>query len=307
MSLSAYVRSDEAPAFNIIFRVLAPVVFIVLAASFFYSIGFDWVVQEIWFTTVFYCVLRLLFILVFDRVYLINWMKEVFIWLSSTGLTWLIYKYFIENKSNLLPEPQELKNEFWIIIILFIYSLLNRIDLDNAKTKLRKLNYLNKNYLSFKCKFGVVISRNSPDMLCESLIYAVLLCENFNRPKVIRAIEHIAFPRFAKTLGPMQVNTLKRLNDSDCIEQGSKIIARSYIDAIEYANQTLKVGEVFNPYTNRYHMKYLQYRIAANYNKDDQYVEAITEMHDQLLENVYPTFLPKQRQRSVSDWYLDEE
>lgn len=307
MSLSAYVRSDEAPAFNIIFRVLAPVVFVVLTASFFYSVGFDWVVQEIWLTTAFYCLLRLLYILVFDRIHLINWMKEAFIWLTSTGLTWLIYKYFIENKANLLPEPEELKNQFWIIIILFIYSLLNRIDLDNTKTKLRKLNYLNRNYLFFKSKFGILISSNSPDVLCESLIYAVLLCENFNRPKVIRAIEHLAFPKFAKTLGPMQVNTVKRLNDLDCVEQGSKIISRSYIEAIEYAKQKLKADEDFNPYVNRNHMKYLQYRIAANYNKDNEYVEAITEMHDQLLENVYPTFLPRQRQWSMSDWYLDED
>lgn len=305
MSLSAFYRADDAPAFNLLFRLLAPVIFVVLTSSVLYSFNLDEFVKDIWLVTLFCCALRITYILIFELSDLVNWKKEIFTWVTTTLLTWVVYSYFIENKSNLLPESSELKNQFWIIIILYIYSIMNSLEFNNSRSKLRKLKYLQKNYAFFKNKFGSIISNNSPDVLCQSLIYAVLINENFNRPKIVRGLEHLVFPLFSKTLGPMQVTTTKRLSDNESVNQGSKIIAEAYLEALTYAKKNVSEGTSFNPFTNSWHMEFLQYRIASKYNRDDDYVRSVNEMHNQLLEYYYPTFLPRQATENTSDYYLN--
>lgn len=305
ITLTAFVKSDDAPAFNLFFRVLSPIVLIILFASLFYSFGYDHYVQNIWVVTLFYCVGRFLFILIFERVHLINWMREAFIWVSSTGVSWIVYEYFIQFKTNLLPQPEELKNEFWVLLILFIYSVFNHIEFNGNATIKRKQNYCKKAYKHHKERFHSIIKVESVDTLSESLIYAILLYENFNRPKLIRMVERITFPHIAKSLGPMQVKTETSLSDFDSVRQGSARVVESYLKALKIGQEKAALREAnFNPFMDSSHMRFLGYKVASDYNKDDSYVDGVTEMHEQLIENIYSTFKPLETPYDRSDMYF---
>lgn len=305
VTLSAFVKNDDAPAFNLIFRVFSPVVLIIILASTFYSVKLDSYVHNIWMVTLFYCLGRLIFILIFDRIFLVNWVREFFIWSTSTGISWLIYEKFIKFKSNLLPQPENLTNEFWILLILFVYSALNKIEINSDATVKRKLQYLRKAYSLNKKKYHSIISSQSPDVLCESFIYAVLLYESFNRPKFIRAIERFTFPHVAKSLGPMQVKTDKMLTDYQSVNEGSARVVKSYLQALKMAKERSAEKSVeFNPFTESRHMSYLQYKVAAEYNRDDSYVEGLREMHDHVIENLYPSFKAREIRIDWTDYYI---
>lgn len=305
ITLTAFVRSDDAPAFNLFFRVLSPLVLIVLFASIFYFIGYEKYVENIWAVTLYYCVARVLFILIFERIQLINWIREIFIWLTSIGISWIIYEYFIRFRTSLLPQPEELKNEFWILVILFIYSVFNKIEFNGGATIKRKQKYCVNAYKNNKEEFDSVIKEHSVDTLSESLIYAILLFENFNRPRAIRVLEKIAFPHIANSIGPMQVKTEVRLSDLDSVRQGSSRVVKSYLEAVQNGKEIAARKEIeFNPFTEYNHMKYIQYKVAADYNRDDNYVQGVTEMHDQLIENIYTTFKIKEIRMNWADFYI---
>lgn len=305
VTLTAFVKNDDAPAFNLIFRVFSPLVLIIILASIFYSLKLDKYVQNIWLVTLFYCLGRFIFILLFDRIFLVNWVREIFIWVTSTGISWIIYENFIKLKSNLLPQPENLTNEFWILLILFVYSALNQIEINSNATIKRKQQYLRKTYALNKKKYHSIIASQSVDSLCESFIYAVLLYESFNRPKLIRTIEKLTFPHIAKSLGPMQVKTDKMLTDYQSVTEGSARVVRSYLQALKMAKERAAEKEVeFNPYTESRHMRYLQYKVAAEYNKDDSYVDGLSEMHDHVIENLYPSFKAREARTDWADFYI---
>lgn len=137
-SLSVFVERDEAPAFNFLFRVLGPIVFIVLLSAMFYSFDWDNFVNGIWRVVIYHLAFRLTFNIARGRALLLNWMQEVFIWVSSIGGAWLLYDNVIKVREYLLPDPQAITNELWLIVALFIYAAFNNIEISSEGTEKRK-------------------------------------------------------------------------------------------------------------------------------------------------------------------------
>jgi hypothetical protein len=129
VTLSAFVRADEAPAFNLAFRVLGPIVYITMAASGLYLVKLDRYVADIWLVAAYYCAARAAYIFIFDRVRLVNWRREVLTWSAVVGGSWLLYGTIISNRESLLPEIKDLKNQFWILLILFLFTAFNNVRL----------------------------------------------------------------------------------------------------------------------------------------------------------------------------------
>jgi len=295
ITLSAFVTKDEAPAFNFLYRVLSPSIIIILIASVLYSFGADKYVLNIWIVTFFYYVLRQVYIFGFSRAFLVNWKKELLLFSLSVALSWVIYEYFLQQKSSLLPDVSDLKNQFWILIILFIYSLLNNMDLEQDGSEKRKQKYLKSQYDENRKKYHQLISANSDEILLESYIYAILLYENFNRPKLIRKIERLVFPYLSSSIGPMQVKSTTRISDRESVKLGIEIINEVYRTSMEEGKIKAKEkGKEFNPLNDESQRQWLLYKIASKYNKDDSYVRGVVEMHDSLIENIYPQLSPKQ-------------
>jgi hypothetical protein len=294
-TLNAFIQRDGAPFFNLLFRILGPVVFIVLAASLLYAIGFDRYVNKIWLVILYYYISRFLFVLGFSRLSLVNWGRELFQWIASTGLGLLVYVSIVKYKSNLLPEPNELKNQFWILLMMFLYASLNNIRLDQGSTVKRKTNYLRKIYLDNKNHYEIIISSSATDPLSESIIYSILIYEQFNRPKLIRILEHIVYPWGSKSLGPMQVTVNHRVSDNESVQLGIERIMTLYKDALLSGQQkALLKNKSFDPLNNPSHLNYVVYIVASGYNKDDNYLSGIREMHSMVIEYLYPNLKFKQ-------------
>jgi hypothetical protein len=90
LTLDLLLKRDEAPAFNFVFRVLGPVVFVIFAACVLYWAGLDRYVRDIWLVILYSFVFRLLFNLSFGRVLLLNWQREALLWIASIGLGWVL-------------------------------------------------------------------------------------------------------------------------------------------------------------------------------------------------------------------------
>src|SRR5207248_1276317 len=121
------LRRDEAPAFNFIFRSIGPVIVVVIAAAFLSAANMERYVTNIWLSVVYYFAGRWLFNVSLGRWRLINWKRELLLAMTSTGITWLVYEQFLRHKQSLLPDAQSMTNEFWLLIILFVYAALNKM------------------------------------------------------------------------------------------------------------------------------------------------------------------------------------
>src|SRR5690242_8304857 len=76
LTLDIFLKRDEAPAFNFAFRVLGPVVFLMLAACILYWLQLDRYVRNIWLVVVYSFAFRLFVNLAFGRFLLLNFRRE---------------------------------------------------------------------------------------------------------------------------------------------------------------------------------------------------------------------------------------
>lgn len=289
LNLSTFARTDAAPAFNLLFRVVGPAVFITIAATALYAFGLDRYVTNIWAVIAFYCLGRLAYIVSFGRVRLVNWPREVLIWTISIGGGWLLYGQIISARETLLPEIKDLKNQFWILLILFVYAAFNSARFSTDGTVRRKTDYLRHSYATSRAKYGSEIGSMTTDALSESLAYSVLMYEQFNRPRWVRLIERMVFPWASQSLGPMQVKTSSRITDTESVRIGVQHLMTLYAAAFTDGSEKAALkSQQFDPVTNPSHRHFVIYKVASGYNKDDHYLSGIHEMHEQLVELLYP-------------------
>ncbi len=283
ISLSVFVKKDEAPAFNFLFRVLGPIVFVVIVAAVFYWLNWDRLVEGIWRVVLYHLAFRLAFNLVLNRALLLNWGREVLIWATSLAVVVPLYGYVISVRQYLLPDAQSVTNELWVIVVLFIYSTLNNIQLKPEASAKRKGRYLRNSYKALQSKYHNVVEYEAPDLFAESIIYTIMVYESFNRPRAVQFVEHLLFPWYSRTLGPMQVKTKNRLSAVESVRLGARRVAASYQRARKHV-------ELYPNYeaTGELSDDQVLWEVAAEYNRDDNYVRDIRELNSMVLERFYP-------------------
>ncbi len=282
VSISTFAKIDEAPAFNYLIRVLTPVIYLIITATILYSLNQDQFVRNFYLVSVYYIGIRLIFNLATERGILLNWRKQFFYWVSIVLLSYLVYDKIISVKSNILPDFTTLANELWIIILIFLYQIFNKLKLSNDGTMKRKDMYLEKMVLSFQKKFGHIINEKIENDQIKAMVYSILLIENFNRPKIIRWIEYLTF-YFSKkpyTLGIMQFKSNTYINDNESVILGVNKIQNGF----QHAKK-----EYYSGLKEQYYSEYdLKKELISLYNSGDQYQEDISEMMDLILKKFYP-------------------
>src|SRR5258708_37428119 len=83
MQLSVLYRPDEAPAFNFLFRAVAPLVAVTLYAAILYWLGFPSLVTHIWIVVPLTFAVRIIYNVVLARFALLNWSYQLAIALIS--------------------------------------------------------------------------------------------------------------------------------------------------------------------------------------------------------------------------------
>lgn len=216
VQLSIFARQDEAPAFNFILRTASPVVFIIVVSAIMYAVGADNLVRGIWHVVLFYYIFRAIFNIAFGRARLINWKPFISQGVIAVWLSWVLYDKFILTKRYIVPDAETLANNLWFVIILFLYSVLNRVQTSSEGTRRRKLRYITERYSTFRREYGDLISRAAVNEYIKHLAYAIMIYENFGRPRILRSIEML-IPRIALTRGIMQVRSTERITDKQSV------------------------------------------------------------------------------------------
>lgn len=277
--LSIFRETNEAPAFNFVIRVLTPAIYITILSTIFYTLGLDYLTKNIYLIGVYYVLFRGIFNIVINRAKLINWPKYFLYALSIVLLSYFVYTKFIVTKTNILPDFNNMANELWIIIILFLYNLLNKVELSDKRFEKRKNNYLKIQFERVDSKYSSIINKETEHPRLRQLALAIIIYEDFNRPKLFRIIEYVNYflTRKPHTLGIMQVNTSRYIDDKKSVTLGTRKLVRDY--------QTLKPDyqtSVSSLNFYQYGDELFQQKLIEKYNPDMSYVYEILQLTNEI-------------------------
>jgi hypothetical protein len=279
MEISIFVKTEEAPALNFLIRVLTPVVYIIITSTILYYFRLDKYVWNIFLVNIYYVVFRLLFNLITNRGLLLNWYRQFLYWGAIIVISFFTYDKLIKVKTNILPDFTTVANELWIIILIFIFQVTNNIRLSQDGTFKRKQNYLKSRLSYFKTLYGKLIKEATKNEALEAVVFAILIYEDFNRPKVARVIENIK-QRLTKkphTLGVMQVKSDKIISDLESVKLGTAKVVNAYQ---QYLDKLTKEKGEFYEYS-------AYYEIIANYNGGSSYQTEVADLISIIKENFY--------------------
>lgn len=262
---------DRSPFFNILFKSFTPVLLTYILAYIFSYFSFNYLNKNIYMIVVYYFTFRFIFIVVVGRVKLTNWYKLIVIMLLSLAMTYIVYDRLIVDSIYLLPTEQEIATAMWLGIIAFIYKIINETPFLRENTGPRIEPYLKNNYINFKHSYGHIIDTEVRNDIESSLVYAILIYENFNRGKLFRAFEKLLFfTGKIKTTGIMQVQSNDYLSDTESVILGTQKLLNKYRSELsEYVTD----DEMHNHYS-------ALRNTIIDYNPDDDYyiqVEGIIE------------------------------
>lgn len=282
MSISVFAKVEEAPAFNFLIRVLTPTVYLIISASLLYALKLDRYVDKFYFVSLYYIIFRLSFNLLTGRGLLLNWYRQLLYWISILVISYFAYTKLIVSRENLLPDFTTLANELWIIILIFLFHVTNNVRLSSNGTIHRKEKYLVTMVNKFKTKYGDIIDEKISNDHIKGLAYAILVIENFNRPRLARWVEYLRYfiTRKPHTLGIMQYYTPKYISDTESVKLGIEKISSVYESSIaDFKNG--KKEEYYSEWS-------LRNELASSYNTGSQYNEDVREMWDEIMIKFYP-------------------
>lgn len=308
MQISMFLQVEESPAFNFVFRILSPVVFIFIASAILYTLGLDRYVKNIYFVSIYYLGFRVLFNLLTNRGILMNWPRQILQWVAIISICYFSYSKIIVNKTNIFPDFDSLSNELWIIILLFLFQVLNSIRISSDNTKKRKKAYIVSRYKSFYKEYQKLIEEQIANKKLQALVYAIMIYEDFNRPKAARLIENAKFLATKKehSLGIMQVKTTELIGDKESVQLGVAKILVSYREQVQTIikskqiraeKRELRNKEVFieteniTPKIKNTEITESSIRdeeivsgILEDYNPDYDYIYEVRNLYSQILE-----------------------
>lgn len=278
MEISIFVKTEEAPALNFLIRVLTPIIYIIIVSTSLYYFGLDKFVWNIYLVNIYYILFRLIFNLATNRGLLLNWYRQFLYWIAIIVTSYFTYEKLIRVKANILPDFTTVANELWIIILIFIFQVANNLRFSQEATQKRKDNYLKSRYHYFKRFYGQLIKDMTENEILESIVYAIIIYEDFNRPKIARQVENLKFKLTKKphTLGVMQVRTDKLISDVESVRLGTEKIVNAYKKYLE--NHADKSNDYFDSYA--------KYYIINDYNVGTSYNEEVNELAD-IIKNTF--------------------
>lgn len=279
MQLSMFYSSDSSPAYNFVFRIISPVIIALIISALLYSSGLGAHTFVVWLSIPVQFCLRAAHVILFGRFKLINWFKFNSIAIISSFIGYSVDHQLISKKEFLFPNLETVGNELWLVIGFFIYKIANDMQLSGSDTMKRKDQYLKDIYTGFSNKYAEAIDSATNLLQIRQLTYAIMIVENFNRPKLIRAFENkFSLVGLAKTTGIMQVSSSGPLSDLESISLAVKKLEQDYLQ-IKIVTEKRDA----NFFTERSWMEdAVLRRTAWLYNNDDSYASEVIDLYRQL-------------------------
>lgn len=289
--ISFIAESDDAPAFNSVFRILAPLAFSVISASLLYAARFDYLVVDFYRVTVFYFAFRWGFNLALGRRRLLLWPRQIFIAATSVGLAYLLYDRILQFRGNVLPDPANLANELWVVILLFLYATFNKVTWPfGATAAQRRTDYIRTQFRTFDTAYGAIIRRIAPNQFAEAVGFSILIYESFNRPTVYQWVERLMHKvGLSKSLGPMQVQSEKPLTNAESVELGMRkvVVDIAPAEAIVRKSYGYLMADPAEPLPKNLYGS-LALAVAREYNVRSDYPLEVVGIFEELVQSFYP-------------------
>lgn len=282
MQISVSTEDESSPAFNVIFRILAPIVFFIVFIALVQSLNFKEYVKNAYMIVVFYWIIRTVIRFLWGRMALTNKISYFACAIICISITYWLYST-VSQVDTILPEPRSLLNEMWILIILFIYNVINRMQPSNINSMNRKEQYIKNKYLKYKKEYNSIIKTGCKNQFYEATTYAIMICENFNRPKFIRLIEKISYhiTKRPHTLGIMQVRTKNLIDDKTSIVMAIDIIKNA---TLKHKNKIKKDAKKYKYEYDSHHDAI--YEIAGIYNCNNyKYQREVSDIYEIIEKN----------------------
>lgn len=271
-SISLFESRNESIALNFIIRTFSPTVTMIVISAILISYFDKSYTSNIYLISVYYFFIRLSYILLFGKFYLVRWSKVIFQSLVGVIIAFWAYKELVVPGKPLIPDMTTIGNELWVVIAVFIYTAVNGIETSSAPSARRKNRYIAIRYDEFRKLYGALIYDKFPNKLIELTIFSIMIYEDYNRPKLVRFFERTVFSHISKSTGLMQISSGSTLSDYESVELAISQISESY-----KKESSLKKGE--DPY-------YIIRRVIINYNKDADYVSDVLSVMEVMAKRI---------------------
>lgn len=170
-------------------------------------------------------------------------------------------------------------NELWIVIIVFLYNFINNIRPSDKNVKKRKDRYVKFEFAFLNKKYTPIIKQVTDNVRLRQIALAIIMYEDFNRPKLFRLIEYINhfFNRKPHTLGIMQVTTNKFIGDKKSVKLGTQKLLNDFNKLkIEYLQDE-------NRLTNEeYYDDHYQSKLIEKFNPDLSYTYEVIQLANEI-------------------------
>ncbi len=199
-----------------------------IASIVFYFLGVEFLVPNLWLSVFFFWIILFFYIVVLlERGLLLSKKDFLLISILSSFTTLAFNVFFYKRGLEFLLPPNNIE-WFWIplfgFIIFSVWESRRRHIVINSKHEKRIELYIDRKLEEFKEKYGDLFKNLNKEQ--RELLLAILIVENYNRPRFIRFVERIfSFTGLIKSTGIAQFSN-KRLTDRESVDALRKEIIR---------------------------------------------------------------------------------
>lgn len=182
----------------------------------------------------------------------------------------LVKKFLIYSEQIFIP-ISELVNEFWLVIIILVYKFIvlifDKIFRQKTIVDEEMLNkYIKNKFKYFYQKYKDVIYISNQDNTVWILLFSIMIFENYNRGKFVRAIERIKVQLgFSTTVGIMQIKSNKSISDEESISLAYDMLKNEIVKGNVEIDDEMQI---------EYY--------AMQYNQDEDYAKSISFVYQHL-------------------------
>lgn len=225
--LFSFHKNKTSAGFNILYNVAISNIFI------FCLYGFHMVDNKYlcWIVPA-YLAIRYVVIFLLERLYLLNLRYEFVIVFLTISSNIFVYYFVIKKNLSVAFAFEEFKNQIELLLTLLVYDVFKNIimkSFDNRDNTSHRERYITKSLSLLKTKYQTLIANylvekyktdfaNIKDKHSEilNMLYAIMIYENFSRPKITRSIEFLVSKfsdRTTLSTGIMQIQNKTDEND----------------------------------------------------------------------------------------------
>lgn len=242
-------------AFNVLFRILAPVFLIVIEAVLLTQVGLGVCINCYMFALVIYWIMRIGAWCIRRDTVKTRLLMPIAQGVASVLICFYFFEAIGDNPAKyLLPDVKDLSFEFLVLGVTVLVYFLSECPIFWKKESSGSFyaEYEKRLFEIEKLCQDALPPRFHEDVALKLIFYSFALVEDANRPKVARAMERVAhkvgYKKFGwgATTGIMQVKSDRVLTDEESVRLACDIVEQIYDDYLRTSNRlAIDVGSFF--------------------------------------------------------------